>query len=713
MMKYLLCLLMAAPILSSTLHAAEPADTTATSTAVKPRSTEVADTLPDQFLKEVVVKSERAWIEGNKAIFLPTKSEKNLANDAASLLERMHIPTVIIDNGQIKSITGKTVSLFINGQEASGIDLSTFWPKLAKRVEYIENPTDPQFKGVDVAINFIMTEYAVGGITRLHGWQELPNYGTYGISSKLVYKRMTYGVQLGGRYSRDHMTSRSGNEKYHNVFYDGTSHESITRDFEGHSVTRDDNADATLSARYRTDKWMVLNNASLSWNRNPGGSTFDRTGWKPEIFDSEFSSTADNSRMLSPQLSGTCAYQVNQKGFVAIDWSYAYARSHSRYAFSADGLSSFFNQTAEDSHSGSATLRSNFRINQKLFVSGSISSSMNWFSTIYTGATAALSKQWRGQTAVTARGTWSFSDDLSLTLRPGVLATYWHINGTPHYRKFEPTAEANIYWGFSSKGYLSGSLYYTSTAPLASQSGNVLLRQTELEWMAGNAALRSSSEWLAMVSAMWLPVNSFRISFSGYYSRTDNLVITDYAAAPSELGGVIKTFANARPFDKYRAGLIFNYSCLGNRMNITAAPELSHYRAHGRYAAHLTSCYAFAKIGYTVGNCEISAEYTIPSRQLANGGMTTIKKSDSFDLGFTYGNGDLLLKVTADNILNKHTRLRTYTDAGVYTSFDETLQTGRKALIILSYTFGYGKKVDRDINISGPSAVQSGVLGSD
>lgn len=49
MMKYLLCLLMAAPIFAPSIYAAEPVDTT----AVTPRSPEAADTLPDQFLKEV------------------------------------------------------------------------------------------------------------------------------------------------------------------------------------------------------------------------------------------------------------------------------------------------------------------------------------------------------------------------------------------------------------------------------------------------------------------------------------------------------------------------------------------------------------------------------------------------------------------------------------------------------------------------------------
>lgn len=80
----------------------EQADTTAAST-------------PSVQLQEVVVVGERAWFEGDKAVFIPTKSEKNLANDPVSLVRNMHIPTVITDMGSIKSLSGEPVSIFING----------------------------------------------------------------------------------------------------------------------------------------------------------------------------------------------------------------------------------------------------------------------------------------------------------------------------------------------------------------------------------------------------------------------------------------------------------------------------------------------------------------------------------------------------------------------------------------------------------------------
>ena len=131
--------------------------------------TAAADTVATE-LKEVVVKSERAWVEGDKIVFIPNKREKNLSNSPASLVQKMNIPTVMVDEGSdvIKSTTGKTVVVFINGKRAQDTDLATFWPKQAKRVEYMVNPKDPCYEGNEFVINFVMSEYEVGGVTRIN-----------------------------------------------------------------------------------------------------------------------------------------------------------------------------------------------------------------------------------------------------------------------------------------------------------------------------------------------------------------------------------------------------------------------------------------------------------------------------------------------------------------------------------------------------------------
>ena len=165
---------------------------------------EANDSVKENKLKEIVVKGERAWIEGEKAVFLPTKREKNLAKDPASLVRNMAIPTVIVTGNEIRSIAGTPVTIFINGERADNIDINTFWPKQTKRVEYLENPSDPTFEGASAVLNFVMTDYEAGGVTKIDLEQQFPNSGDYYVASKLAYRRMTFGASFSGEYSREH-----------------------------------------------------------------------------------------------------------------------------------------------------------------------------------------------------------------------------------------------------------------------------------------------------------------------------------------------------------------------------------------------------------------------------------------------------------------------------------------------------------------------------
>lgn len=162
------------------------------------------DTIPVNKLEEVVIQAERGWIEKGVINVIPTKNEKKLSTSPATLIKAMHLPFLEEKDGIIVTPGGETAVVFINGIRAEGIDIATFWPKEVKRVECIPNPTDPRYEGVRYAVNFIMPEYEAGGVTKVSLFQRVPNNGFYELSSKLVYKKMTYGAMLRGRYERDH-----------------------------------------------------------------------------------------------------------------------------------------------------------------------------------------------------------------------------------------------------------------------------------------------------------------------------------------------------------------------------------------------------------------------------------------------------------------------------------------------------------------------------
>lgn len=81
-------------------------------------------------LQELIVEGKNTWMEGNKVIFIPRKSERNLATDATSLIENMNTGILTVKNGSIMARGTNPVIIFINGKPANNVDLSTFCLKM-------------------------------------------------------------------------------------------------------------------------------------------------------------------------------------------------------------------------------------------------------------------------------------------------------------------------------------------------------------------------------------------------------------------------------------------------------------------------------------------------------------------------------------------------------------------------------------------------------
>lgn len=98
-------------------------------------------------LREVVVEGRRAWIDGNRMVFVPDSHEKKFSNSPYSLINEMRLPGISAADNKITGRNNGELDVYINGQRATETDLAVFWPKDVLRVEYIENPREGGFAG--------------------------------------------------------------------------------------------------------------------------------------------------------------------------------------------------------------------------------------------------------------------------------------------------------------------------------------------------------------------------------------------------------------------------------------------------------------------------------------------------------------------------------------------------------------------------------------
>lgn len=661
-------------------------------------------------LKEVVVQSERAWIEGNKAVFIPSKHERNLSNSPASLIEQMNIPVVRVDRGKVTSMSGQDVTYFINGTRADETDISTFWPKDAKRVEYIENPTDPRFEGCRYVINFVMTEYQTGGITKIDVDQTFPNSGTYDLSSKLVYKEMTYGLGLKGGYDRDHRNDYERSEIFRDVWYQGQLYDEIENADCGNSWNRSDDMSAGFNARWLRGDTRITHNVSLNWRRNPESGTYASSNWNPTLFDSEIARSLSNSRTLSPKVTGNYRFKLSRKWSVNAGFSYAYAHNNSFTSYQQIPNDVIENSVRENSHSMSVGIVPQFNINKQMQLYLKAQTSMSWYEIEYSGSADAHQKQREGTTDVSATFSWQATPTFSFYLGPGVKMSYWDMGNSKSQTHITPYGNAGLYWAPTRKIMLNAFVQYFNNSPLTSQMADLMLRQTDLIWLHGNPNLKNASSWMNGVYTNWMVCSWFNIGASVGYTLDHNPLILSYTTAPVDMGGIIRRYINGGNEHTASANIFVNFRLFDNRLDVNLQPVYLYSRTMGEYARSLAWWRLRGSVSYRIGDFRISAYYSTPQKFMSAGGMSTGWYDHDYNISLRWGNGNWYVRAELTDFLSKRNKKWDKVDAACYSYVNNVRGAGIRCSINVTYTFGYGKKVDDSIDVDTSGSSSSGVL---
>lgn len=667
------------------------------------------DSIPPRQLNDVIVQSNRGWIENGITNFIPTKSEKKLSNSPASLIKSMHLPFLKEKDGSIVNLSGEIIPIYINGEKADNIDLATFWPKDVKRVQYIENPSDPNYDGVRNAVNFVMSKYEVGGISRTNLFQKIPNNGYYTASSKLVYKKMTYGFLFSGNYYRDHRSHRIGETKYKDIFYDNEKYEIINRTEDNYSFSRDESIRSALNAKYTTDKTRITHTISLGWNRNPGSGSHSHNIWSENLFNSTSTSNYFESDNITPQISGNYYFKMSDNWYLSGYWLYSYSKNKNSSSNEMGVSAPVYNSSSEDVNSCKFIVLPSFVPAKNWMLQLKTECRLDWFSTHYKGSTNTRQNQSRQEISSVFKISWTPKESLSLSLEPGISASLWQI-GNIKEQAISPIVNTSINWNPIHKLSLNGTLQFYMRPTSASESNPVLVKTSELLWVLGNPYLKNLTSWDTYIHSTYLPKSWISLSFGLGYVKTYNNVMSIYTPAPSESGGLIKETINAKPSDNIRANMELRGSFFDNNLSIGLSPQWYHTYVRGEYQEKFNHFTFSASTDYTIRDFRLELWYEGPYKDLSASGMEKSWKQDAWNASLTYGTNNLYLDFRIEDIFNNKRKSWIHYSSSNYVTKYDYLETGRTFSVNLTYTFGYGKKVNNRIEISGPESAKTSIL---
>lgn len=667
------------------------------------------DSIQSRKLDEIVVLGERGWIENGVINYIPSKSEKKLSNSPASLIKSMHLPFLKEKDGSIVSLSGEPVTVFINGRRADDIDLVTFWPKEVKRVQYIENPSDPRYEGVKKAVDFLMPEYKAGGVSRINFFQKIPDNGYYALSSKAVYRKMTYGVVFSGSYFRDHRSGMTGESSYKDIFYNDEKYDRITRNEESTSFNRDEGIQCAINAKYIAEKTRITHTVLLGWTRNPGSGSHGNNVWSENLFNSSESSNYFESYNLSPQLLGNYSFKLSDKWQLLGFWKYLYARNKN-LSYDRFGVKDpVYNSNYEDVNSCKFLIMPSYILSRNLYFQLRTECGFDWYSTHYSGSANTDQNQSRQEISSTFSINWMPTQSFGLSFDSGVSASLWRIDGICRHT-VNPIVTASLGWNPVRKFSINGALRFYMRPASASESNPVMIKTSEFLWLLGNPYLKNLTSWDTYINSTYLPQRWLSVSWGFGYVRTLNNIIFTYTPASPELGGLIKETDNAKPSDNIRANIELRSSLLDGNFSVGISPQWYYTHVRGAYSASFSYFTLSASMDYTIGDFRMELWYEGPFKDLSESGMERSWRQDRWNASLTYGNGNLFLSLRFEDILNNRRKRWIKFTSPNFTSQYNYLETGRTVSLNLTYTFGYGKKVDKNIDISGPESMKTSVL---
>ena len=133
------------------------------------QTTEPTDSINSHTLDEVVVEGATQSTSPTATTFIPSSRQKNASQNAVDLLRQIGIPQIKVNpmDNSVTDNAGGDVSIFINYMPASQEEMQGLRTAEVRKVEYLEFPTDPRFRGAPRVINIIVQEYDYGGYTKI------------------------------------------------------------------------------------------------------------------------------------------------------------------------------------------------------------------------------------------------------------------------------------------------------------------------------------------------------------------------------------------------------------------------------------------------------------------------------------------------------------------------------------------------------------------
>ena len=686
----------------------------ATLTIAVMAQTEVPDSIKTQGLDEVVVEAQMQRTSPTSTTFIPTVKQKNASQNAVDLLRQMAIPQIKISsvNEVVTDNAGGEVAIFINFLEASKEEMEGLRTPDVKKVEYLEFPTDPRFRGAQRVINIIVQEYAYGGYTKLTtnenflvGFSSRNN-----IFSKFSYKKMTYDLYVGANNWNNHNIGNNVKGIYSLKDADGKDYQLTRTETLDGSHYKQNQYPLTFRATYSSEKIQIRNTVGFTHLSVPVYDQRGNLSYHPGSEQNYTFNRSNPNRNNSLAYQGSFFFSLPNQFSIDISPRFNYMHSNDYLTYSTSTTPEIVRNARESAYNYRVDAYLQKRIGQKHTAMLGVNGGDNINRLRYSG-TNSYYDRFHNAFVAGLLGYQLASREVRLYADAGVYWSQSDINGVV-YTDTYPFVHLNLRYSPNSKNAFSVFLQYANATPGISQKSPDVLQDNEYMFVTGNPLLENSRNLMFNLGYTWMPNNTFGLNaFSNFNSFFNRQMLT---YEPYNNGmAIIKNYRNSGNFLNGELGFAANWKLLGGKLQLYASPKQSFYKSTGIYNKSYNPLTITAQATYYLNSFYFQAYYQSPGKQMFTSSPQIYKDRNFHSLTVGWANSDWNVRVMAANFFNKGwNSADIVTESPLYTEYRENIGTSShfRINITATYTFGYGKKVQRGNEVGEQSGANSAII---
>ena len=702
MKRYLLAILICC-IAVSAVYADEP----------QKKEAEKTDSTKVNTLDEVVVEGASGYLTPTKSVYTPTKKMKENSATATDLLMRMTIPELSVSPVDgIKTLAGKDVKVFINYLPAEEADQQTINIADVKRVEYLDFPGDPRFQGAEHVVNFIVQEYEYGGYTKLYNRVDYSNKWRDNATAftRFSYKRLTTDLFAGFNFRDDTHKGSSLTQTYRFPQADGSMKEIVRQQRFLDSKNIGKSVPLSLRLTYNTDKVTIRNSFGYNHSSVP-------TNWSRG--DLMISTSPEESiyRNSSSSLSNSFYWNGDFFFILPHDWSfnisntfsYGHNNNRSGYLSELDGFS-LTNNSRENSYSNDVILSMQKKFSQSHSLNVNYRYMIDYSHVEYFGDNQMIEHY--AASDMTGGLKYDFNNqNIHFDLAGGLEWNGHRVNGSKEYHT-SPYASTNFIYSFNPKNRLGLFAQYAMCTTTASALAPITIQQNEFMYQQGNPDAKQYKLLSWNLNYTWLPSDMFYLSFFGDYTGFYNRLLKVYSVMPDR-EAIVSKYINSGNFQEFTLGSTFAFR-YKDKLTLNVQPRISFMHLTGAYRHNYAPFYLQSYGSYNFGNFSVGyfLHLNKVSVDLMEDSYTKQVVYHQFDVRWGK-NGFTAHLALCNPFRNSYKFVTSEINTPLFSSYEQRYsnQYNRSVVLELTYTFGYGKKIERGNELNklegGSSAVMN------